>query len=146
MALAAQPQANLALISTPGEYAAAEALKALRLGLHVMLFSDNVTLEDEVMLKREAERRGLMVMGPDCGTAIVAGVPLGFANSVRRGPIGVDRRFGHRTAAGDLADRPGRRSGYRMLSAPAGETSEPRSAAPPCCGRWTSSRPTQTPG
>jgi FdrA protein len=89
MALAAQPQANLALISTPGEYAAAEALKALRLGLHVMLFSDNVSLADEVMLKREAEQRGLMVMGPDCGTAIVAGVPLGFANSVRRGPIGV---------------------------------------------------------
>jgi succinyl-CoA synthetase alpha subunit len=89
MALAAQPDANLALISTPGEYAAAEALKALHLGLHVMLFSDNVALEDEVMLKREAARRGLMVMGPDCGTAIVAGVPLGFANAVRRGPIGV---------------------------------------------------------
>ncbi len=89
LALGAQPQANLALISTPGEYAAAEALKALRLGLHVMLFSDNVALEDEVMLKHEAERRGLMMMGPDCGTAIVAGVPLGFANSVRRGPIGV---------------------------------------------------------
>jgi len=89
MALAAQPESNLALISTPGEYAAAEALKALRLGLHVMLFSDNVALEDEVLLKREAERRGLLLMGPDCGTAIVRGVPLGFANAVRRGPIGV---------------------------------------------------------
>lgn len=89
MGLAAQPEANLALISTPGEYAAAEALKALRLGLHVMLFSDNVALEDEVLLKREAEQRGLIVMGPDCGTAIVGGVPLGFANAVRRGPIGV---------------------------------------------------------
>ncbi len=89
MALAAQPESNLALISTPGEYAAAEALKALRLGLHVMLFSDNVALEDEVLLKREAERRGLLLMGPDCGTAIVGGVPLGFANAVRRGPIGV---------------------------------------------------------
>ena len=89
MALAGRPEANLALISTPGEYAAAEALKALRLGLHVMLFSDNVALEDEVLLKREAERRGLLVMGPDCGTAIVGGVPLGFANAVRRGAIGV---------------------------------------------------------
>jgi FdrA protein len=89
MALAARPEANLALISTPGEYAAAEALKALRLGLHVMLFSDNVSLADEVLLKREGEARGLLVMGPDCGTAIVAGVPLGFANAVRKGPIGV---------------------------------------------------------
>jgi succinyl-CoA synthetase alpha subunit len=89
MGLAAQPESNLALISTPGEYAAAEALKALRLGLHVMLFSDNVALEDEVALKREAGERGLMLMGPDCGTAIVGGVPLGFANAVRRGPIGV---------------------------------------------------------
>jgi len=89
MGLAAQPDANLALISTPGEYAAAEALKALRLGLHVMLFSDNVALADEVLLKGEAEQRGLLVMGPDCGTAIVGGVPLGFANAVRRGPIGV---------------------------------------------------------
>jgi succinyl-CoA synthetase alpha subunit len=89
MALAAQPESNLALISTPGEYAAAEALKALRLGLHVMLFSDNVALEDEVLLKREAQARGLLVMGPDCGTAIVGGVPLGFANAVRRGAIGV---------------------------------------------------------
>ena len=89
MGLSVQPAANLALISTPGEYAAAEALKALRLGLNVMLFSDNVSVEDEVMLKREAGRRGLLVMGPDCGTAIIGGVPLGFANAVRRGPIGV---------------------------------------------------------
>jgi len=89
MALAANPEANLALISTPGDYAAAEALKALRLGLHVMLFSDNVSLADEAMLKREARARGLLVMGPDCGTAIVAGIPLGFANAVRRGPVGV---------------------------------------------------------
>jgi succinyl-CoA synthetase alpha subunit len=89
MGIAALPGANLALVSTPGEYAAAEALKALRLGLHVMLFSDNVTLDDEAMLKREAAERGLLVMGPDCGTALVGGVPLGFANAVRRGPIGV---------------------------------------------------------
>ncbi|MGH6903624.1 MAG: acyl-CoA synthetase FdrA, partial [Geminicoccaceae bacterium] len=89
MALGAQPTANLALISTPGDYAAAEALKALRLGLNVMLFSDNVALEDEIALKRYAREHDLLVMGPDCGTAIIGGVPLGFANVVRRGDIGV---------------------------------------------------------
>src|SRR5207253_925579 len=76
MGLAVLPDANLALVSTPGEYAAAEALKALRLGLHVMLFRDNVDIADEVMLKREAAERGLLVMGPDCGTALVGGIPL----------------------------------------------------------------------
>ena len=80
--------ANLALISTPGEYAAAEAMKALRLGLNVMLFSDNVALEDEIALKQYARTHDLLVMGPDCGTAIIGGVPLGFANVVRRGDIG----------------------------------------------------------
>jgi FdrA protein len=89
MGLAQAPQANLALISVPGEYAAAEAMKALRLGLNVMLFSDNVSLADEVALKKYARERKLLVMGPDCGTAIVDGIPLGFANAVRRGAIGV---------------------------------------------------------
>ena len=89
MGLLEQPGANLALISTPGEYAAAEALKALRLGLNVMVFSDNVSVVDEVLLKQEAERRKLLVMGPDCGTAIVGGIPLAFANAVRRGNVGV---------------------------------------------------------
>lgn len=83
------PGATLALISCPGEYAAAEAMKALRLGLDAMIFSDNVSLDDEIALKREAGERGRLVMGPDCGTAIVGGVPLGFANRVRRGGIGV---------------------------------------------------------
>jgi FdrA protein len=81
--------ANLALISTPGPYAAAEALKALKLGLNVFLFSDNVRPEEELLLKQEAGRRGLLLMGPDCGTAIINGVPLGFANAVRRGDIGL---------------------------------------------------------
>ena len=88
MGLAELPTANLALISTPGDYAAAEAMKALRLGLNVMLFSDNVALEDEIALKRYARDHELLVMGPDCGTAIIGGVPLGFANVVRRGDIG----------------------------------------------------------
>jgi FdrA protein len=88
MGLNELPAANLALISTPGDYAAAEAMKALRLGLNVMMFSDNVALEDEIALKQYARAQGLLVMGPDCGTAIIGGVPLGFANVVRRGEIG----------------------------------------------------------
>jgi succinyl-CoA synthetase alpha subunit len=89
MALAHAPQSNLALISVPGEYAAAEAMKALRLGVNVMLFSDNVAPADEISLKKFARQKSLLVMGPDCGTAIIDGVPLGFANAVRRGSIGV---------------------------------------------------------
>ncbi len=83
------PNANLAQISVPGPYAGAEALKALHQGLNVFLFSDNVPLEQERVIKDLARRRGLLVMGPDCGTAIIRGVPLGFANVVRRGTIGL---------------------------------------------------------
>lgn len=88
-AVKAHPEANLVLISLPGEHAAREARRALALGMHVMIFSDNVAVEDEVALKREAVSRGLLLMGPDCGTAMINGKPLGFANAVRRGPIGV---------------------------------------------------------
>jgi FdrA protein len=88
-ALTRLPDANLALISVPGAYAGAEALKALRAGLHVMLFSDNVPVETEVECKRLALDRGLLMLGPDCGTAILDGVPLGFANAVPRGRIGL---------------------------------------------------------
>ncbi len=80
---------NLALISTPGTYATAEALKAVKRGLNVFLFSDNVPIEDEIELKSIARAKGLLIMGPDCGTAILDGVPLGFANAVRRGTIGL---------------------------------------------------------
>ena len=89
MALDGFPEANLALISCPGEYAGAEALKALRLGLDVMIFSDNVPVEEEMALKQLAKETGRLLMGPDCGTAIVNGIPLGFANVVARGDIGV---------------------------------------------------------
>jgi succinyl-CoA synthetase alpha subunit len=85
----ALPDATLALISVPGIYAGAEARRALAAGLHVMLFSDNVPIETEVELKRDAAARGLFVMGPDCGTAILHGVPLGFANAVPRGRVGL---------------------------------------------------------
>ncbi len=83
------PTINLAQISVPGAYAGGEALKALQAGLNVFMFSDNVPLAQEVAIKQVATRRGLLVMGPDCGTAIIGGVPLGFANQVRRGSIGL---------------------------------------------------------
>ena len=70
------PGANMVLISVPGQYAAAEVEDALDAGLHVMLFSDNVTVEDELRLKQKAVEKGLLMMGPDCGTAIINGVPL----------------------------------------------------------------------
>lgn len=89
MAADKAPNANLALISVPGDYAAAEAMKALQLGMNVMLFSDNVSLAQEKTVKILAREKDLIVMGPDCGTAIVNGIPLGFANVVRRGAIGV---------------------------------------------------------
>lgn len=81
--------ADLALISVPGDYAALESHKALSVGMDVMLFSDGVTIEDEVVLKRRARELGRLVMGPGCGTAILDGVGLAFANVVRRGPVGV---------------------------------------------------------
>jgi FdrA protein len=85
----AEAPAGLAIISTPGRYAGAEALKALRLGMNVFCFSDNVPLEQEIELKNEAHARGLIVMGPDCGTGMVGGVPLGFANELRAGDVGL---------------------------------------------------------
>ena len=88
-ALGLEPQANLALISVPGDFAAAEARRALERGLHALVFSDNVSIEDEIALKRLAAERGLLLMGPDCGTAIIAGTPLAFANVVPRGDIGI---------------------------------------------------------
>ena len=81
--------ADLALVSVPGEYAFAEAMDALDLGRDVMVFSDNVPVEQEVLLKQRATERGLLVMGPDCGTAVVGGVGLGFANQAGPGPVGI---------------------------------------------------------
>ena len=83
------PEANWVLISVPGRHAAGVARQALALHRHVFLYSDNVSLEDEVALKSISRDQGLLVMGPDCGTAIINGVGLGFANRVRRGPIGL---------------------------------------------------------
>ncbi len=81
--------ANLAVISVAGRFAGALAAACLEKNLNVMLFSDNVTLETELALKKTAVKKGLLLMGPDCGTAIINGAPIAFANSVRRGNIGV---------------------------------------------------------
>ena len=83
------PDANWVLVSVPGRYAAGVARQALSFNKHVFLYSDNVSLEDEISLKGQAAQKGLLVMGPDCGTAIVNGIGLGFANKVCKGPIGV---------------------------------------------------------
>ncbi|HEY8340059.1 MAG TPA: hypothetical protein VIK95_09335 [Egibacteraceae bacterium] len=83
------PAANVAVVSVPGPYAALEAHHALTAGLHVLLFSDNVPLAEEVELKERAAQLGLLVMGPGAGTAVLGGTGLGFANVVRRGPVGV---------------------------------------------------------
>ena len=88
-ALAGLPQANLAVISVPGIYAARETRKALENDLNVLLFSDNVSIEDELQIKTLAHEKGLIVMGPDAGTAIIKGIGLGFANNVIPGPIGI---------------------------------------------------------
>lgn len=84
---AAKVDANLALISVPGPYAYVEAMEAIAAGLHVMVFSNNVSIEHEIRMKEEADRQGLLVMGPDCGTAIIGGVGLGFANATVPGPV-----------------------------------------------------------
>jgi FdrA protein len=93
------PEANWVLVSVPGRYAAGVAREALDLGKHVFLYSDNVSLEDEIALKKTARDKGLLVMGPDCGTAIINGIGLGFANQVRRGSIGVVGASGTGTQA-----------------------------------------------
>src|SRR4029450_1611206 len=79
----------LAIVSVPGPYAVAEAADAIAAGRSVLVFSDGVPVEDEVALKHAAHAAGVLVMGPDCGTAIVSGVALGFANVVRPGPVGL---------------------------------------------------------
>lgn len=88
-AFESEPDSNLVLISVPGQYAADEAEKSLEAGKHVMIFSDGVPIEEEVRLKRLGEEKDLLVMGPDCGTAIINSIGLGFANVVEQGPIGI---------------------------------------------------------
>lgn len=88
-AISMLPSAQWVLVSVPGKHAADVSREALRFHRHVFLYSDNVTLEEEKSLKEEAIQKGLLVMGPDCGTAIIQGIGLGFANKIRKGNIGV---------------------------------------------------------
>jgi len=90
-AVGMSPDSHWVLVSVPGRYAAGVSREALRLGKHVFLYSDNVSLEEELDLKTAGAEKGLLVMGPDCGTAVINGIGLGFANQVRRGAIGNDR-------------------------------------------------------
>lgn len=83
------PESSWVIISVAGRYAAGVTREALRLGKHVHLFSDNVSIEEEIALKKEARELGLLVMGPDCGTAMIGGMGLAFANKIRLGPIGI---------------------------------------------------------
>lgn len=105
-AIREHPEVNLVLISVPGRYAAYEAQRALAAGRHVMIFSDNVSIEDEVDLKQIGAREGLLVMGPDCGTAMIGGVGLGFANDVPPGKTGIVSASG--TGAQEVASILGR--------------------------------------
>ena len=88
-ALQAVPDANMVLISVPGRFARREASRALSRGLNVFLFSSNVSLDEELELKEAARERGLLMMGPDCGTSIINHKVFGFGNAVRPGPIGI---------------------------------------------------------
>jgi FdrA protein len=98
-------EAGLAMISVPGQHAFTEAMDAVDVGLNVMVFSDNVPLEHEIRLKEAAQRRGTLVLGPDCGTAVIGGVGLGFANVARPGPVGIVAASGTGAAADLLAGR-----------------------------------------
>lgn len=88
-ALQRLPDANLALISIPGPFVKREAMKAIDANLNLFIFSNNVSITDEVEIKQLGRKKRLLVMGPDCGTAIIGGVSIGFANSVRKGSIGI---------------------------------------------------------
>ncbi len=88
-ALRENKNANMLLISCAGDYAKYEAVKGLNNGMNIMLYSDNISIEDELALKKLAHKKGLLVMGPDCGTSIINQIPLAFANKVRKGNIGV---------------------------------------------------------
>ena len=83
------PDARWVLVSVPGRFAADVARQAIALDRHVFLYSDNVSLADEAELKRSAREKALLVLGPDCGTALIGGIGLGFANRVRRGDVGI---------------------------------------------------------
>ena len=128
------PESQWVLISTPGQYAAAVAREALRLDKHVFLYSDNVTLEDEVSLKREAAAKGLLVMGPDCGTALVNGVAV-ISRGIRRFATG-PAMWASAVATTSMAVV----SSARRTAACAAASKMSRNAAPMSIPVWESSR------
>lgn len=89
LASAALGGAGMAIISLPGEFAAAEAIKALNLGMHVFIFSDNVPISDEIEIKKTGKEKGLLVMGPGAGTAVIDGISIGLMSKVKRGHVGI---------------------------------------------------------
>ena len=141
-AAAQLPDANVAIVSVAGDYAALEAHHALTCGMHVLLFSDNVPIEEEAELKDRANSLGLLVMGPGAGTAILSGTGLGFANQVRRGPVGRGRGGRHRSTGSVGAARPVGRRGLACRSGSAGGTCPRTSAAGWPRPRCAPSRPT----
>ena len=133
---------TLALVSVPGASALVEAMDAVDAGRDVMVFSDNVPLAQEVALKRAAAERGVLVMGPDCGTAVVGGLGLGFANATSPGPVGIVAASGTGCQQLLVPARPRRRRASRPRSASAAATCPPRSAACPPGRRCAGSTPT----
>jgi len=85
----ANPDLNLAVVSVAGEYAAKEGMEALKKGMHVFMFSDNVPIEQEVELKQYAKEHRLLMMGPDCGLTFLDGTAIGLCSKTRRGNIGI---------------------------------------------------------
>ena len=144
------PDVNVAIVSVPGEYAALEAHHALTAGLHVLLFSDGVALEEEIELKERAAELGLLVMGPGAGTSVLGGTGLGFANVLAASPVAGIGRVGVVAAAGTGAQEvsqlcwTGGAQGSLRLSASVGATCPSRWAAAwrrSRSGRWTTTLP-----
>ncbi|HOZ57903.1 MAG TPA: DUF1116 domain-containing protein [Nakamurella multipartita] len=82
----ANPDAGVVLLSVPGPAVLGEALDAIEAGRHVMIFSDNVPVADEIAIKTAARAAAVLAMGPDCGTTLLGGIGLGFANVLRAHP------------------------------------------------------------
>ena len=142
-ALSLAGDANLALVSIPGEHVASEVHRLLDRDIHAFIFSDNVSIEDEVALKLKARERGLLVMGPDCGTGAIGGLPLAFANAVHGGSIGLVAASG--TGLQEVMvqiDRLG--GGVSHAIGLGGRDLSARVGASPAfrdCGRWMPTRP-----
>lgn len=88
-ALVSMSNANLALISIPGEYVKDLSIKLSNEGIHQQIFSDHVPLDDELTIKEYAAKKGVLVLGPGAGTSIINGKGIGFSNVLRRGPVGI---------------------------------------------------------